>query len=189
MNAAPNSTAPPSSHADAVPGLAARRLAADILDAVLRRRRALDDELDSAATRAALAGLPGARPRADAGAGRDRAAPARLAAPSPRSFPRSRPAEGGAAGRDRAPSRRGADSLARRARPRRRRSRGAAHSGGPPRRPLCRSGQCRVAAAGARGRRATGRARCRRARHAGMADGALDRDLRRDDRPRHRRRQ
>ena len=58
MTAAPNSTAPPSSHADAVPGLAARRLAADILDAVLRRRRPLDDELDSAATRAALAGLP-----------------------------------------------------------------------------------------------------------------------------------
>ena len=58
MNAAPNSTAPPSSHTDAVPGLAARRLAADILDGVLRRRRALDDELDAAATRAALAGLP-----------------------------------------------------------------------------------------------------------------------------------
>ena len=58
MNAAPNSAAPPGSHADAVPGLAARRLAADILDAVLRRRRPLDDELDSAATRAALAGLP-----------------------------------------------------------------------------------------------------------------------------------
>ena len=58
MTAASNSTAPASSHADAVPGLAARRLAADILDAVLRRRRPLDDELDSAATRAALAGLP-----------------------------------------------------------------------------------------------------------------------------------
>ena len=41
-----------------MPGLAARRLAADILDAVLRRRHPLDDELDSAATRAALAGLP-----------------------------------------------------------------------------------------------------------------------------------
>jgi 16S rRNA (cytosine967-C5)-methyltransferase len=58
MNAAPNSTAPPSSHAGAVPGLAARRLAADILDAVLRRRRPLDEELDGPATRAALAGLP-----------------------------------------------------------------------------------------------------------------------------------
>jgi len=41
-----------------VPGLAARRLAADILDAVLRRRRPLDDELEAAATRAALNGLP-----------------------------------------------------------------------------------------------------------------------------------
>src|SRR5271169_2189858 len=58
MNAAPNSTAPPSSHTDAVPGLTARRLAADILDGVLSRRRALDDELDGAATRAALTGLP-----------------------------------------------------------------------------------------------------------------------------------
>ena len=58
MTAASNSTAPASSHVDAVPGLAARRLAADILDAVLRRCRPLDDELDSAATRAALAGLP-----------------------------------------------------------------------------------------------------------------------------------
>ncbi len=58
MNAAPNSTAQPGSRTEAVPGLAARRLAADILDAVLRRRRALDDELDAAATRAALAALP-----------------------------------------------------------------------------------------------------------------------------------
>ena len=41
-----------------MPGLAARRLAADILDAVLRRRRPLDDELEAAATRAALNGLP-----------------------------------------------------------------------------------------------------------------------------------
>ena len=58
MNAASNSTAPPETPADAAPGLAARRLAANILDGVLRRRRALDDELDGAGTRAALAGLP-----------------------------------------------------------------------------------------------------------------------------------
>ncbi len=57
MNAAPTSTTD-ARNADAVPGLAARRLAADILDGVLRRRRALDDELDSTATRAALAALP-----------------------------------------------------------------------------------------------------------------------------------
>jgi 16S rRNA (cytosine967-C5)-methyltransferase len=58
MDAAPNSAAPPDTPADAVPGLAARRLAADILDGVLRRRRPLDDELDTAATRAALTSLP-----------------------------------------------------------------------------------------------------------------------------------
>jgi 16S rRNA (cytosine967-C5)-methyltransferase len=57
MNAAPTSTTD-AGNADAVPGLAARRLAADILDGVLRRRRALDDELEGAATRAALAALP-----------------------------------------------------------------------------------------------------------------------------------
>ena len=57
MNAAPTSTTD-AGNADAVPGLAARRLAADILDGVLHRRRALDDELDSTATRAALSGLP-----------------------------------------------------------------------------------------------------------------------------------
>jgi 16S rRNA (cytosine967-C5)-methyltransferase len=46
-------------HADsaAAPGLAARALAADILENVLRRRRPLDDELNSGATQAALAGL------------------------------------------------------------------------------------------------------------------------------------
>jgi 16S rRNA (cytosine967-C5)-methyltransferase len=60
MQGPSNSTVPPGSHADAdaVPGLAARRLAADILDGVLHRRRALDDELDDAGTRAALAALP-----------------------------------------------------------------------------------------------------------------------------------
>ncbi len=58
MNAAPTSTADTHSRTEVVPGLAARRLAADILDAVLRRRRPLDDELEGAATRAALAALP-----------------------------------------------------------------------------------------------------------------------------------
>jgi 16S rRNA (cytosine967-C5)-methyltransferase len=58
MNAAPTSTADQGSRTDAVPGFAARRLAADILDGVLRRRRALDDELDGGSMRAALAGLP-----------------------------------------------------------------------------------------------------------------------------------
>ncbi|MGC1281271.1 MAG: hypothetical protein WA893_24110, partial [Xanthobacteraceae bacterium] len=37
-----------------VPGLAARRVAADMLDGVLRRRRALDELIDSTAELAAL---------------------------------------------------------------------------------------------------------------------------------------
>ena len=46
-------------HADpaAVPGFAARALAADILEGVLRRRRAFDDELNSGTTQSALAEL------------------------------------------------------------------------------------------------------------------------------------
>ena len=40
-----------------VPGLAVRRIAADILDGVLRRRRSLDEELDGARGHAALASL------------------------------------------------------------------------------------------------------------------------------------
>ncbi|MGB9364565.1 MAG: transcription antitermination factor NusB, partial [Xanthobacteraceae bacterium] len=40
-----------------VPGLAARRIAADILDNVLRRRRPLDAELDGAEAHPGLAAL------------------------------------------------------------------------------------------------------------------------------------
>ena len=40
-----------------VPGFAARRIAADILDGVLRRRRALDEQLDGAGAHAGLADL------------------------------------------------------------------------------------------------------------------------------------
>ncbi len=40
-----------------VPGLAARRIAADIVDGVLRRRRALDEQFDGAGANAALASL------------------------------------------------------------------------------------------------------------------------------------
>ncbi len=43
---------------DDVPGLAARRVAADILDAVLRQHRPLDDQFDGAGANAGLAGLP-----------------------------------------------------------------------------------------------------------------------------------
>jgi 16S rRNA (cytosine967-C5)-methyltransferase len=42
---------------DDAPGLAVRRIAADIIDGVLRRRRALDDQLDGSNAAAALASL------------------------------------------------------------------------------------------------------------------------------------
>ena len=42
-----------------VPGFAARRIAADVLDGVLRRRRALDDEFEAAAARPAFSELAG----------------------------------------------------------------------------------------------------------------------------------
>ncbi len=43
---------------DEVPGLAARRVAADMLDAVLRQHRPLDDQFDGAGANAGFAGLP-----------------------------------------------------------------------------------------------------------------------------------
>ena len=43
---------------DDVPGLAARRVAADILDGVLRQHRPLDEQFDGAGANAGLAGLP-----------------------------------------------------------------------------------------------------------------------------------
>jgi 16S rRNA (cytosine967-C5)-methyltransferase len=43
---------------DDVPGLAARRVAADMLDAVLRQHRPLDEQFDGAGANAELAGLP-----------------------------------------------------------------------------------------------------------------------------------
>ncbi|HMK70313.1 MAG TPA: transcription antitermination factor NusB [Xanthobacteraceae bacterium] len=57
MKAARKSTARPGRRAETVPGFAARRLAADVLDGVLRRRRALDDELAAAPVQATLAGF------------------------------------------------------------------------------------------------------------------------------------
>ena len=50
----PSRFAPPSE----VPGLAARRIAADILDGVLQRRRTLDEQLDGAAAHPGLKALP-----------------------------------------------------------------------------------------------------------------------------------
>ena len=118
----------------------------------------------------------GARPRARPRAGRHRAAAARHAAPSAVAASRTRPAAAGAAGRDRAPARRRADSVSRRARPCRGRSLGAAGAG----RPVCRALSpgsstrcCGVSRATAKPRSC--RARHADARHARLADGALDR--------------
>ena len=44
--------------ADTAPGLAVRRIAADIIDGVLRRNRSLDEQLDSGKSNAALTALP-----------------------------------------------------------------------------------------------------------------------------------
>jgi len=57
MKAARTSGARPRSGADAVPGLAVRRIAADIVDGVLRRGRALDEQLEGPAAHPGLAGL------------------------------------------------------------------------------------------------------------------------------------
>jgi 16S rRNA (cytosine967-C5)-methyltransferase len=57
MKSARRQTAASASRDD-VPGLAARRVAADILDAVLRQHRPLDEQFEGAGRNAALAGLP-----------------------------------------------------------------------------------------------------------------------------------
>ena len=160
-------------------GLASRRIAADILEGVLRRGRSLDDQLDGGGAHPGLASLPE----------RDRALTRRLVAtvlrrlgtlaPSARPLSRARHPEGCAAGRDRAADRRRADPLARRARPCRGRSVGAARAGRPARRALCGAGQRRAAAHRAERRAAVARQGHRRARYAGLADGALAAHLRR----------
>src|SRR5437764_15323097 len=48
---------PPATPPPEPPGLAARRIAADLLDGVLRRRRALDEQLDGAGAHPGLATL------------------------------------------------------------------------------------------------------------------------------------
>jgi 16S rRNA (cytosine967-C5)-methyltransferase len=57
MKSAGKRTAPPGKSADAVPGLAVRRIAADIVDGVLRRRRPLDELLEGSDAHPAVAGL------------------------------------------------------------------------------------------------------------------------------------
>jgi 16S rRNA (cytosine967-C5)-methyltransferase len=58
MAAAPNSKLHSGPRAGAAPGLAVRRIAAEILDGVLRRNRSLDEQLDGAGANAGLPGLP-----------------------------------------------------------------------------------------------------------------------------------
>src|SRR5262245_23587363 len=48
---------PPQRPAGDAPGFTARRMAADVLDGVLRRSRPFDDEFEAAAARAAFSGL------------------------------------------------------------------------------------------------------------------------------------
>jgi 16S rRNA (cytosine967-C5)-methyltransferase len=50
-------TARPGGRPDGAPGFAPRRVAADVLDGVLRRRHAFDDELEAAAARPTFSGL------------------------------------------------------------------------------------------------------------------------------------
>jgi 16S rRNA (cytosine967-C5)-methyltransferase len=58
MAAAPKSKLHSGPRTDAVPGLAVRRIAAEIVDGVLRRNRSLDEQLDGGGANAGLAGLP-----------------------------------------------------------------------------------------------------------------------------------
>ena len=128
-----------------VPGLAARRIAADILDGVLRRQLALDEQLAGKGAHPGLAAL----------ADRDRALMRRLVATVLRRLGTLRHLLGGfldkrlsrrrAARRNHPADRRGANPVARRARSCRGRSFGAAGAGRPPRRALCRPGQRRAA--------------------------------------------
>ena len=136
------------------PGFAARRIAADIIDNVLVRRRALDDQLDGASRASRGEDAERSRPRADAPAGRDRAAPSRHAALRAVAPARSRRASRFAAHRDRADARRSANSLDGRARSRRRRSVRAPGAGRPARGAVCRASSTPCcAAARARARR------------------------------------
>ena len=159
-------------------GLASRRIAADILEGVLRRGRSLDDQLDGGGAHQGLASLPE----------RDRALTRRLVATVLRRLGTLRHLLGlylergipkdAHAGRDRAAARRRADPVARRARPCGGRPVGTAGAGGPARCGLCGAGQRRAAPCREKRRAAIARQGHRRARHAGVADGALAARLR-----------
>ena len=171
-----------------VPGLAARRIAADILDGVLHKRRTLDDQLDGAAAH------PGLKTLSD----RDRALMRRLVATIlrrlgtlghvlSRLLDRGIPTDAPRAAK-RAADRRRANSLDGRARSRRGRPVGAAGAVGPARREICRPRQRGAAPLRARGPAADRRGRRADAGRAAVADGALDRALRRSHRKRNRHR-
>ena len=167
-----------------VPGLAARRIAADILDGVLHKHRTLDEQLDGAAAH------PGLKTLSD----RDRALMRRLVATILRRLGTlghvlSRLLDRGipdrcAARAKRAADRRRANSLDGCARSCRGRSVGAAGAVGPARREICRPRQCRAAPLRARRPAADRRGQVADARYSAMADGALDRALRRGHRAR-----
>ena len=169
-----------------VPGLAARRIAADILDGVLHKHRTLDEQLDGAAAHPGAEDAVRSRPRADAPAGGDDLAAARHARPRAVAAARSRHPDRCAARAKRAPDRRRANPLDGRARSCRGRSVGAAGAVGPARREICRARQCGAAPLRARGPAADRRGQVADARCSAMATGALDRPLRRDRRARDR---
>ena len=127
-------------------GLAVRRLAADILDNVLRRRRLLDEQLQDKLQEQDLArqklGALRARPCTGARAHGNGAAPAGNAAASVAGLPRSRPAGRRAARGNRPAHRRRAGFVARCSRPRRGGSGGAFGASRFALRALCRSRQC-----------------------------------------------
>ncbi len=58
MAVASKSKSPSGPRTNSAPGLAVRRIAADIIDGVLRRNRSLDEQLDSGKSNVALAALP-----------------------------------------------------------------------------------------------------------------------------------
>ena len=118
---------------------------------------ALDEQLSGKSAHLGLADLPDRDRALDAAAGRHRAAAARHLAPFARRLSRQGLSRRRAAHRNHSADRRGADPLARRARPRRRRPVGAAGARRPPRRALCRTGQCGAAPGRPGARRRAGR--------------------------------
>ena len=183
---------PRSGERDDAPGLAVRRVAADIVEGVLNRHRALDEMLEGSDARSATAALVAMADR-DRGLTRAIVAVVLRRLGTLRHLIGSFLEEGLPAQAPRVETalliRRSANSVSRSARPCRGRSGGAAGARGFQRVAFYRLDQRGAAAGRARRRRAGRGAGCAGARYAAMADGALDQDLRRGDRARHCRRQ